>query len=166
MTFRAFESAISAEPLKRVARHWADVRGNRTTPEWNDIRPAALGAQLSIVWAWKYDPATDTFTGRLAGHAIEAIFDRSFRGTAMTDLFPPAVYGRIFARHKRVVTGPALFHGTGLVFRHLNRYGTGERIILPVTDGILGATVYEIMTGDVPEPVAAAGEREEWFTPD
>jgi len=164
MGFDTFAGAVSAEPLKRVLRHWSDVLGDRTVPDWRDIRPSALGAQLSIIWSWKYDPSTDAFTGRLAGDAIEAIFGKSFRGATMADIFPPSEYGHIFARHKRVATEPALFRGTGLVFRHISRYGTGERIILPLSDGIFGATVYEIVPGEIPAHLAAAGEREEWFT--
>jgi len=163
MTFQAFEQSVAAEPLKRVVRHWNEVRHDRAVPEWNAIRPSALAAQLSIIWSWKYDPVSDQFTGRLAGDAIEAIFGRSLRGAAMTDVFRPSEYGRLFARHKRVATEPALFRGTGLVFHHIERYGTGERVILPMSDGIFGATVYEASAGPLPPGVAAAGEQEEWF---
>ncbi len=45
-------------------------------------------------------------------------------------------YEAIFARHKKVVTEPCLAHGKGLVFIHARRYGHGERIILPVADGV------------------------------
>jgi hypothetical protein len=64
----------------------------------------------------------------------------------------------IFARHKRVVTEPAFSHGSGPVFTHARRYGTGERIILPLaadgvrSDGILGATVYRITSDDRSNP--------------
>lgn len=138
-------------------------------PGWIDIRPSAIAAQLPLLWAWKYDAATDAFTGRLAGDAIEAIFGRSFRGAAMTDLFAPDEYMRMFARHRRVVMGPHLFHGSGVVFRHLDRFGTGERIIMPLSDtgagcdGIFGATVYDTAEGVLPDDLAEAREVEEWF---
>ena len=163
MTFEAFEQVVVAEPLKRVAHHWNEVRRNRVVPEWGDIRPSALAGQLSIIWSWKYDPVSDQFTGRIAGDAIEAVFGRSLRGAAMTDVFRPDDYRRLFARHKRVATEHALFRGTGLVFHHIDRYGTGERVILPMSDGIFGATVYEASAGPLPAGLAAAGEREEWF---
>lgn len=138
-------------------------------PAWNDIRPSAIAAHLPLLWAWKYDAAADAFTGRLAGDAIEAIFGRSFRGATMADLFAPDENARIFARHRRVVTGPYLFHGSGVVFRHLDRFGTGERIIMPLSDsgggcdGILGATVYDTAEGVLPDDLAEAREVEEWF---
>jgi hypothetical protein len=169
VSFQTFERAIVAAPLKRVAAHWNAARGARPMPAWTDIRPSALAGDLSIIWSWKYDPVGDRFTGRLAGDAIEAIFGKSFRGAAMRDLFGPEEYDRIFSRHKRVAVEPCLFRGTGLVFHHLNRYGTGERIILPLSDGgtegdgIFGATVYEARSGTLPKDVEMAGEREEWF---
>jgi hypothetical protein len=58
--------------------------------------------------------------------------------------------------------------GHGLVFRHLARYGTGERIMLPLADdgehgdGMLGATEYSI-TAEPTREQLAAGEIEEWF---
>ena len=138
-------------------------------PAWSDIRPSALGAQLPLIWCWRYDAASGTFTGRLAGDAIEAIFGRSFRGAAMSELFAPDEYARILARHQRVVAGPSLFRGSGVVFRHLDRFGTGERIIMPLSDcgggcdGIFGATVYDTAEGVLPDDLASAREVEEWF---
>ncbi len=172
MTFEVFERAIAAEPLKQVARHWNAVRGDRPMPGWRDIRPSAIVAQLPILWSWKYNAADDSFTGRLAGDAIEAIIGKSLRGAAMTDIFGSVRYQAIFDRLHRVVTGPFLFHGHGLVFRHLDRYGTGERIILPLSDGgngadgIVGATVYETATGAISPELVEAGEAEEWFALD
>lgn len=169
MTVEALLGKVTAEPLKLVAQHWAAVRDGRPVPGWCDIRPSVIAAQLPILWAWKYDPATDHFTGRLAGDAIEAIFGCSFRGADMREIFPAVDYDRIFARHKRVVAEPALFHGHGLVFRHLDRYGLGERIILPlsesggVCDGLVGATIYEVTEGSPPLGASQLQEVEEWF---
>ena len=67
----------------------------------------------------------------------------------MAELYPAGDYGRLFERLKRVVCEPAFFRGEGMVFAHLDRYGQGERIVLPMTkdgatgDGIFGATEYQ-----------------------
>jgi hypothetical protein len=164
MAFQEFERAILAEPLKRIAAHWLEVRGARAVPDWGDIRPSALGPHLSIIWSWKYDPDTDSFTGRLAGHVIESVFRKSFRGAPMREMFAASEYMHFYNRHKRVVIEPALFHGVGMVFGRLEHYGTGERIILPLSDGLLGATVYERVPGEIGQPAAATGEREQWFS--
>ncbi len=69
-----------------------------------------------MLWSWKYDPEGGTFSGRLAGDSIEAIFGRSFRNARMADMFPPDAYGGVLARNRRVITGPCLFHGRGAIF--------------------------------------------------
>ncbi len=168
MSFEAFERKIIAPSLKQIARHWNEARGSRVLPGWNHIRPSAIAAQLPIIWSYKYDRRNDSLTGRLAGDVIEAVFGKSFRGTAMNDLFTPDGFSFFFARHKRVVVEPCFFHGVGGVFYRLSRVGTGERIILPLSDngadgdGILGATLYN------PSAAQSAGkadrcEVEEWF---
>jgi hypothetical protein len=166
MSFQLFEQAITSQELNRVARLWNESRGSRKMPGWNNIRPSQIAEQLTNIWSYKYDRATDSFTGRLAGDLIEHIFGKSFRGTPMSELYPPADYPRLFARSKRVACEPALYLGVGMVFKHVDHYGKGERIIMPLAengidgDGILGATVYHSIFGI---PAANVQEEESWF---
>jgi hypothetical protein len=171
MGFQDIERAAATPALKAVARHWNDARGTRRMPSWADIKPSAIAAHLAIVWSYRYDRASDTFTGRLAGEKITAIFGKSLRGLPMTEIFPTDQYPALFARAKRVVIEPAFMRGHGLVFQHLGRYGTGERIILPLADdgehgdGLLGATEYSV-TAEPTREQFATGEIEEWFALD
>ena len=148
MSFAEFLAAVENPDLRAVAIHWNEARGAKTMPGWSDIDPAAIGKQLSIIWSWKYDPATDRFTGRLAGEDINAIFGKSMRGADMQEFFKNWNYTAIFARHKKVVATPCFAHGKGFVFIHAGRHGHGERIILPLAadgkhgDGVFGATAY------------------------
>jgi len=150
MSFESFLASIESPALRDVARHWHQARGARRMPGWKDIDPAAIAPHLSIVWAWKYHRDTDTFTGRLSGEEISAVFGKSVRGAVMREYFSPSQYDVIFACYKQVVTEPALMHGGGPVFGHVERQGTCERIILPLAadgaegDGILGATHYQL----------------------
>lgn len=166
MSFGEFFSNIVSSDLQIVARHWDQVRSGRAMPSWNDIRPSRIAAQLPLIWVYRYDRDTDVFTGRLAGDLIEQVFGKSFRGTPMKDIYPAKDYPWLFARAKRVVCDPALFLGSGTVFRHVERIGQGERIMLPLAsdgttcDGILGATVYQMRTGT---PAEDAPEAEQWF---
>ncbi len=167
MSFRTFEQAIVSSVLRHVAQHWNDVRGSRAMPGWSDIRPSHIAAELSIIWSYRYDRATDVFTGRLAGEQIEKIFGRTFRGTPMSELYSEKDFSKLFARSKRVVCEPALYRGQGMVFRHLDRYGHGERIIMPLAsdgtlgDGILGATQYHSFVG---APALDPPEHKDWFS--
>ena len=166
MSHADFLSSIASPDLKNVAMHWNDARGERRMPGWQDIKPSRIAAQLPMIWVYRHDGASDTFTGRLAGDMIEQVFGKSFRGAPMRDLYPSGDYQRLFDRAKRVISEPAFYRGEGVVFIHVDRYGPGERIMLPLADGggaadgILGATVYRTLTGVVPLPEP---EKENWF---
>jgi hypothetical protein len=169
VSFEAFHRAIESQALREVAEHWNMARGAKAMPGWQDIRPAAIRSHLPIIWSWKFDNETQSFVGRLAGQRIESTFQHSFRGAAMRDLFPAHDYDRILARHRRVMEAPALFIGKGLVFRHLDRFDVGERIIMPLSDsgaagdGIFGATLSQPVTGPRADDFVRQGETETWF---
>jgi hypothetical protein len=148
MGFQTFFNAIQSEALRALARQWAAARGDRCMPAFRDIDPVGIGRHLRYVWAWKYDRATENFTGRLAGEEIDRAFGKSLRGMRMTEFYAPDVYAVVFPRHRRVVTEPCFFHGTGMVFARTGYTMAGERISLPLSedgstgDGIIGGTFY------------------------
>lgn len=160
MSFQDFLAAIKSPDLCRIAQHWEAARGSKRMPGWQDIDPSAIAPLLPIVWSWKYDSTTDTFTGRLGGDAITEAFGESLRGKPMKEFFRGRHYDMMFARHKRVVATPAFGHGTGAVFIHAGRYGLGERIIMPLardgirSDGIFGATIYAPNPAGRPDEIA------------
>jgi len=151
MSFQAFFEAIQSEALRALAREWATARGGRRMPAFRDIDPMGIGRYLRYVWAWKYDRATDGFAGRLAGEEIDRAFGKSLRGAQMAEFYSPDVYAVVFPRHRRVVTEPSFFHGTGMIFARMGYTMSGERIGLPLSedgvvgDGIIGGTFYSTM---------------------
>lgn len=170
--FTMFVAQIESPDLRAVALHWNQGRRQKMMPAWRDIDATEIRDQLRMVWAYKYDCSSDSFTGRLAGEEIERIFGRTFRGQPMRELFPASEFKEMFHRHKRVVSEPSLFHGSGFVFRHLGREGIGERIILPLAhdgihcDGILGATKYIYLAAELrerPSNIESVVEKEEFF---
>ncbi len=166
MCFHDFLQSVVSPDLKHVAQHWEEVRGSRAVPGWGDIRPSQIAAQLPLIWVYKFDRDANLFTGRLAGHHIEQIFGMSFRGTPMNELYPPDDYPRLFERARRVTCEPALYRSEGMVFRHVDHFGHGERIMMPLAedgvlgDGVFGATVYQSVWG---KPAFDIPERETWF---
>jgi hypothetical protein len=148
MSFEAFFNSIRSEALQVLAREWARARGDRRMPAFRDIDPVGIGRHLRYVWAWKYDRAADGFLGRLAGEEIDRAFGMSLRGMQMTAFYAPEVYAVVFPRHRRVVTEPSFFHGTGMIFARMGYTMAGERIGLPLSedgtigDGIIGGTFY------------------------
>lgn len=167
MSFENFEAVIASPALKVVAWHWNDARGTRRMPGWSNIKPSAIAAQLPIVWAYKYDPATEKFTQRLAGTRLTSIFGTSSRGVPMADIYPQKDFPTAIARFRKVVGTPAFMRGHGALFRHLDRYGRGERIMMPLAedgervDGIIGATDYRL--GASGEDASTTDETEEWY---
>lgn len=167
MSFTAFHSTITSPALAEVAQHWQEARGNQPMPSWKDISPSRIARQLSIIWFYDYDPASDSFTGRLAGSRIEQKFGYKFKGLAMQSLYEPVVYQLLFARYKRVVWEPKLYKGEGGSHIHEDRAGSGERIILPLAsdhvhaDGIMGATDYRTSALPAMEP---GFEHDRWFS--
>ena len=166
MSFAAFEQCIESPSLKRVAQRWRDARGARILPSWRNLRLSKIEKLMPIIWSYRYDPVTDKFTGRQAGANIEQIFGKRFAGTPMEELYPPKDYPRLFARAKRVVCIPEFYRGAGVIFDHLDHWGHGERIMLPLAsdgvhgDGVLGATVYDFFLGEREEPVSHS---DDWF---
>jgi hypothetical protein len=166
MRFHDFMQSIASPELAHIANHWNEVRGSQGMPGWSDIRPSHIAAQLPLIWVYKYDRETNLFTGRLAGHLIEQVFGKSFRGTPMAELYPPSDYPRLFERARRVTSEPALYRGEGMVFRHVDHFGHGERIMMPLAsdgangDGVFGATIYQSVWGKAADDIP---EREVWF---
>jgi hypothetical protein len=167
MSFQEFEGAIVSASLRCVADHWNGARGAHLLPAWADIRPSKLVAHLPIIWSYKYDRDADTFTGRLAGSQIEQIFGKNFRGLPMEEVYPQADFARLFSRSTRVVSEHALYRGEGMIFSHVDHFGHGERIMMPLAtdgflgDGILGATEYKSVRGGV---TGGLKEDESWFS--
>jgi hypothetical protein len=149
--FDAFFDSIWSAALRAVALQWRNARGCKRMPAWKDIDPAAMPAQLPIIWSWKYERDADAFTGRLAGEDIIALIGRNLRGASMKNVFAQGTYDSVFARCKRIVAEPSFIHSHGKIFTSVGRIGCGERIGLPLSedgrngDGIIGATAYQIM---------------------
>ncbi|MBN9587833.1 MAG: hypothetical protein BGN85_08455 [Alphaproteobacteria bacterium 64-11] len=148
MEYELLRKEITSPALQAVAEHWAQARGNNPMPRWGDLRPSQIARQLNIVWAYKFDPATRQFTGRLAGNRITEGFGKNFRGARLEDLHPPASLPLIYEHMLRVVETPAVYKSSGTLFRKGAVRGVGERIILPLgngaVDGVIGVSDYEL----------------------
>jgi hypothetical protein len=156
MSFDVFLAAIRSPALRIVARHWNEIRPAGALPGWSSIDAVAMGPALRYIWAWRFDLELGDFVGRLAGEDIVNAFGASPKGRAMRDFFTPEVYLAFHPLHVRVMTEPAMLHGTGAVYSVLGRRFVGERICLPLAedgrtgDAVIGATVYDLLTEAAP----------------
>jgi hypothetical protein len=136
--------------LIAVAEHWHAARSQRLMPAWGHIDPAAIKQHLPMVWSWRWDPALETFVGRLAGEEVIAVLGKNTRGKRLDECFSPAVVEVVLERYKRVMEEPAFMHGEGKVYVLAGGEGWGERIVMPLAadgrhgDGLLGATFYRL----------------------
>jgi hypothetical protein len=152
---QSLEDKIKSPALRTVYDHWCAARGDRLMPAWRDIDAAAIGKYLAKTWAWRFDPAQDTFIGRLAGEDITAVLGREIRGRRFADCFPSHSAAMVEARHRKVIRDPAIMFTTGRVYVLTGGYGLGERIVLPLSedgvtgDGVLGVTDYRLNMSDV-----------------
>ena len=167
--FSEFFESISAPSLKAIAAHWQEVRGSKRIPSFGDLQPRALKSHLPIIWSYKYDRASRSFTGRLAGDRIALLFGKNFRGLPLVEAHGPDAISTIYAGLSRIILEPAAHRGWGKVLKHQDQFGMGERIMLPLAndgvngDEVLGATEYllpQIIPG---VPVQSISEEEAWF---
>jgi hypothetical protein len=163
----SFAASIRSPNLRAVAAHWVQAKGAQAMPSWEQLSPARIAPQLPQIWAYRYNWELDKFSGRLAGEKIRQIIGKNIHGLSLDEIFPANAVGWTHHLFHRVVQEPALYRGTGRIFSHLNRWGVGERVILPLAsdgmegDGILGATCYHYSH---PSTLGEAGvETEQWF---
>lgn len=167
--YAEFEASIDSPALRKVAQHWRDLCESTRLPQWSNVRPAEIKAQLPIVWCYDYDAGQDDFVGRLAGIAIAGTSTKPFKGTRLSELRPVDIYPRSLIRARRVLQEPALYRGTGLVYKTGESCGFGERIALPldkggmIGPGIFGATEYKNAAASPDVLPAERTEVEHWF---
>ena len=168
--FEAFDAKINSPALRAVAGHWNEARKARKMPSWSQLRPSTLAPHLGLVWAFKYDRSSGAFTARLAGNRMMVGFGKSFRGTPLHELHPPAIFQWIHEGLTRVVSEPACYRSSGRLFKAGGRLVEGERIVLPLgtddtgADGALGASDYDFqITGAYPDIEVFRGDGE-WLT--
>jgi hypothetical protein len=160
------QMAINSPKLKRILAHWHEARGHRLMPMWQDIRPAKIKTELSIVWSYHYNALQDDFLGGVAGDAIQRLLGGPIKNAQFRQVH--AAEPHFFTRAKQVLVTPAIFLGRGRLFRERNRQCYGERLILPFgagdgrANGIFGATDYKFAQLYESEP-EVCGEVEHWF---
>ena len=137
-------------------------------PSRADLAPSAMAPHLTKIWAFKYDRAKDEFFARLAGNRIMIGFGQSFRGTPLKDLHKPDVYAKCPANQKRLIGEPAVYRGTGELFKIGGQIISGERIAFPLAsdgyhgDGTIGAAEYDYKVHSR-QDVELIHDIEEWY---
>lgn len=149
-------AAVAAQLQDRRTRsllaHWSEMRDGKLVPGWSDLDLTRIPETAPVIWSWVYDGAANQFKGRLDGTEIRRFMGRPISNLTLAEYFAGWNYDDILARHLRVVNGPAIALGHGVVFCRGDQQGIGERLILPLAedgrhvDGLIGATAYKMVT--------------------
>jgi len=146
MSFEAFAQAVTSPALKDIVLDWGKARGANALPAWEQLD--LQGAEVSLIWVYRYDAATGRFTGRLAGERITKALGKSLRGLPLDDAHSAKDYLWVHRYLTRVVTEVMGYRSAGKLFQQAGRFIEGERIALPLAgdgvnaDGVLGASEY------------------------
>ena len=141
--------------VAEVLAWWQGARAGQPLPTRDEIEPLAFVRTLPLVWLSQYDPRAETFRFCLAGEEVRANLGVPLRGRSLEAVFPSARLPHIRAVYSRVVATPAAYHRQGRIYSSMGRVGTGERLMLPLTDRqgqaacVLGVTAYVL---NVPQP--------------
>jgi hypothetical protein len=96
----------------------------------------------------RWEDESRDFVYRLAGENILSMFPEPIRHKTLAGVYGPDVSAMLRGRYQTICRTPVAFYARGQVYLHLGRYGTGERLALPLADShgrpriVLGCTVY------------------------
>src|SRR5215469_8510771 len=126
MDFVEFCQSIGSPALRAVALHWHEVRGTNKMPSWEDLKPKAIAPYLPFVWAYKFNAPSAEFIGRLAGNRIAQAYGKNFRGLKLEQAHESADrYAATRAMFLRVISEPAIFRGSGRIFKLKGEFESG-----------------------------------------
>ncbi len=141
-------------PLCRDSRisqfydYWNSLRVSDEIPGLAAFDPIEIAPLLSGVWKMHWEDAARDFVYRLAGEDILKLFAMPMRHKALGEIHDRDLSDTLRTRYQTVCRTPVAFYARGQVYRDLGRYGTGEGLVLPLTDTagrpriVIGYTTY------------------------
>lgn len=156
-------SLISDPDLRRLFHYWCTRRQGRLMPTRGDIDPLDIGWALSRIFLLDFDPE-DGFRYRLAGGDVARVFGRSnLKGLHLSEVLPVERAATVEQYWRQLVKDRCVMIMRGMIYLGADQTPIGERLILPLADaagdsvvGLLGMTVCEWLTGEVPAEVKTA----------
>lgn len=119
-----------------------------------EIDPLAFHRALPRVWIYER-MARDEFVCRLAGDEVRSMYDRQIVGCSLGKLIRAQHAPDVMAHHEAILAAPGIGYMAGRIYlQSLERYGIGERLLLPALDEdgaarfVWGATCYNFPTGE------------------
>lgn len=153
----------SSEPIGRLFRYWTRLRNNGDVPGIETFDPLQVPDLLPNLWLAGWQDEVGDFVYRVAGDVILATNDRPMHRRSLREIYPETLARNLRDQFTLICAEPCVYHSKGPVYIRINRYGMGERLILPFRgrDGsspvVLGCTDYHILTQADRQGAAAGG---------
>lgn len=144
--------------IVRFYSYWNGLRQDGGLPSRDAFDPVEIGPLLPSIWKMRWEDDIQDFVYRLAGEEILKVFTTPLRHKRLDDVYPTEVANTLRTRYQTICRTPVAFYARGQIYSHLGRYGSGERLVLPLTDRhgrpriVIGCTVYT--TSQWPNPTA------------
>lgn len=144
--------------------YWNGLRECGRLPTLADFDPAEIGLLLPSIWKMRWEDDARDFVYRLAGEEILKMFTTPLRHRPLGAIYAPEISETLRKRYQTICRTPVAFYARGHVYSHLGRYGSGERLVLPLTDShgrpriVIGCTVYT--TSQWPNPATRPVDQE------
>lgn len=136
--------------------YWNGLRVCGRLPSLDAFDPLEVAAVLPSIWKIHWEDDARDFVYRLAGEEILRMFTMPLRHKTLGEIYNAELSDTLRKRYQTICQTPVAFYARGQVYSHLGRYGRGERLVLPLTDGrgrpriVIGCTVYT--TSQWPDP--------------
>ncbi len=151
-----FDTARSSV-IRRFFDYWCVRRQGRAMPKLRDMDPVDFPWALPVIYVGDYDREADAFVYRVSGEDVTDVFSRyngrrNMRGVALGDGMPADKAALIRKRWRPVSERGDLIYMSGTVYLAAERYGVGERLVLPLSEngetvtGFVGLTVCDWMS--------------------
>lgn len=118
---------------------WCTNCKGRAMPSPSDIDPIDFVWAMSRMFIGDYDRDRDRFTYRVAGEEVVAVFQKfskkgSMRGVSLGEGMAPDKAALLKKRWRPLAERGDVIFMSGTVYMIEERYGVGERLVLPLSD--------------------------------
>lgn len=140
----------SSDRITRLFRYWTELRVEGDLPGIASFDPLHLPDLLPSLWLVAWDEKIGDFVYRIAGDYILRTHDQPMHRRSLREIYPPQLADHLRERFTLLCSDRCLYHSRGTIYIRINRYGLGERLILPfrdrdgVTPVVLGCTDYNV----------------------
>lgn len=142
----------SSDRIGRLFSYWTALRPDGGVPNIASFDPLEVPDLLPNLWMAAWQDEHEDFVYRVAGDAILTFHDRPMHRRRLHEIYPKPLARTLRDRFRLICAEPCLYHSRGTIYILINRYGVGERLILPFVDRdattpvILGLTDYQVVS--------------------